>query len=99
MSSILIWVLYDISDDKKRNRVAKYCKKAGLLRVQKSAFLGKLEKSRFDELSEQCKEIINEDEDSLYLFPFCEDDFKKIKVHGQGFDRKLVNDEQLQQFF
>ena len=95
----MVWVIYDITEDKQRNRVAKYCKQAGLIRVQKSVFLGSLERSRFDELSERCKEEIDEDTDSLYLFPFCEDDFKKIKVHGQGFDKKLVNDEILQQFF
>jgi len=97
--AILVWVLYDIAEDKPRNRVAKLCKKAGLIRVQKSAFLGKLERNRFDELSEACLEQIDEDTDSLYLFPFCEEDFKKIKVYGQGFDKKLVNDELLQQFF
>jgi len=94
-----VWVIYDITEDKQRNRVAKYCKQAGLIRVQKSVFLGSLERNRFDELSEMCKEEINKDTDSLYLFPFCEDDFKKIKVHGQGFDKKLVSDDILQQFF
>ena len=96
---LLVWVLYDISDNAKRSRVAKHCKQAGLIRVQKSAFLGQLERNRFDELSEMCREEIDEDKDSLYLFPFCEEDFKKIKVHGQGFDRKLVSDDILQQFF
>ena len=94
-----VWVIYDITENKQRNRVAKYCKQAGLIRVQKSVFLGSLELNRFDELSEMCKDEINEDTDSLYLFPFCEDDFKKIKVHGQGFDKKLVSDDILQQFF
>jgi CRISPR-associated protein, Cas2 family len=96
---MLVWVLYDISDDGKRNRVAKRCKQAGLIRVQKSAFLGKLERNRFDELSELCKSEIDGEKDSLYLFPFCDEDFKKVKVHGQGFDRKLVSDDILQQFF
>lgn len=96
---MLVWVLYDITDNAKRSRVAKHCKQAGLIRVQKSAFLGKLERNRFDELSEMCREVIDEDTDSLYLFPFCEEDFKKVKVHGQGFDRKLVSDDILQQFF
>ena len=97
--SMLIWVIYDITEDKKRNRVAKHCKQAGLIRVQKSVFLGSLERNRFDELSEMCKEEIDENTDSIYIFPFCEEDFKKIKVHGQGFDKKLVSDEILQQFF
>ncbi len=99
MSSILTWIIYDIVENKKRNKVAKACKKAGLVRVQKSVFLGRLESSRFDELGEICREIIDEEEDSVYLFPFCQEDFRRIKVLGQGFDKKLVNEEILAKFF
>jgi len=97
--SVLVWILYDISDDALRSKVAKICKQYGLLRVQKSAFLGRLEKNRFDELAERCRDLINEDSDSVYLFPFCQEDFRQVKVLGQGFDKKLVNDEVLEQFF
>jgi CRISPR-associated protein Cas2 len=65
----------------------------------KSAFLGRLKLSRLDELSEKCRDLIDEDVDSLYLFPFCQEDFKRIKVLGQGFDKKLVNEELLAKFF
>jgi len=99
MSDILTWVVYDIADDKVRGKVAKACKKQGLIRVQKSVFLGKLEWTRFDELSEICQDLIDEEKDSVYLFPFCQDDFRKINVLGQGFDKKLVNDELLAKFF
>jgi len=97
--SVLTWIVYDIVENKTRTKVAKVCKKAGLIRVQKSVFLGRLEWNRFDELGEQCRSIINEDTDSLYVFPFCQEDFRRIKVLGQGFDRKLVNDEILAMFF
>ena len=97
--SVLVWIVYDITEDKVRNRVAKACKKYGLVRVQKSVFLGKLERNRFDELGEKCLNLINEEEDSLYLFPFCQEDLKGIKVLGQGFDKELVNDEILAKFF
>jgi CRISPR-associated protein Cas2 len=97
--SVLVWIIYDIVEDKKRTKVAKSCKKIGLIRVQKSVFLGKLEWNRFDELAEKCRELIDEKVDSVYLFPFCQEDFRQVKVLGQGFDRKLVNDEVLAQFF
>ena len=97
--SVLTWVIYDITGDKARTKVARECKKAGLIRVQKSVFLGKLEYTRFDELGEKCLDLIDEKTDSLYLFPFCQEDFSRIKVLGQGFDRKLVNDEILSKFF
>ena len=96
---ILTWILYDIADDKVRAKVAKACKKAGLIRVQKSIFLGRLKWSRFDELHAMFDELIDRDQDKVYLFPFCQDDFKQIKVLGQGFDKKLVNDEVLSRFF
>jgi len=99
MTSVLVWVIYDIVDDKMRSRVAKTLKKAGLIRVQKSVFLGKLESNRFDELGEQCLNLIDEAKDSVYLFPFCQEDFRRIQVLGQGFDKKLVNDEILAKFF
>ena len=97
--SILVWLIYDIVENKPRTKVAKECKKAGLIRVQKSVFLGKLESSRFDELSEKCLDLIDAETDSLYMFPFCQEDFRNIRVHGQGFDEKLVNDEILAKFF
>ena len=99
MTSVLVWIIYDIVEDRARAKVAKACKQYGLERVQKSAFLGKLKMNRFDELSEKCLDLINEDEDSVYIFPFCQDDFKKIKVLGQGFDKKLVNEEIISKFF
>jgi len=97
--SVLVWIIYDISEDKIRSKVSKACKRYGLERVQKSAFLGKLEASRFDELTEKCRSLIDEKVDSVYLFPFCQEDFRRVKVLGQGFDRKLVNDELLAKFF
>ena len=97
--SVLVWIIYDIVEDKPRTRLAKKLKKYGLQRVQKSVFLGRLESSRFDEISEICIDLIDEETDSVYIFPFCQDDFRKIKVLGQGFDKKLVNDEILAKFF
>ncbi len=97
--AVLVWIIYDIVEDKVRSRVARACKQYGLERVQKSAFLGKLESNRFDELSEKCRSLIDEKVDSVYLFPFCQEDFKKVKVLGQGFDKKLVNEELLAKFF
>ena len=99
MSSILAWVMYDIAENKVRNKLAKVCKKYGLTRVQKSIFLGRLDTNRFDELAEHCLDLMDEETDSVYLFPFCQDDFRRIQVLGQRFDKKLVNDEILSKFF
>jgi len=99
MVSALAWIMYAISENKPRAKLSKLCKKYGLTRVQKSIFLGKLDTSRFDELTEHCQGLIDDETDSVYLFPFCQEDFKRIQVLGQGFDKKLVNDEILSKFF
>ncbi len=90
---MLTWIIYDIVNDRSRGRVAKACKNKGLYRVQKSAFLGNINKNQLDELRIMCEDIINKDVDSVYIFPMCEDDFKKVKLLGQAFDKKLVTDE------
>lgn len=95
----LLWVIYDITDDRTRNRVAKACKGKGLYRVQKSAFLGTLNRNQLDELKMMCEELIDSSVDSVYIFPMCEDDFKKVKLLGQAFDKKLVSAEILAKFF
>lgn len=95
----LLWVIYDITIDKTRGRVAKACKGKGLYRVQKSAFLGTLNRNQLDELKMMCEDLIDSDVDSVYIFPMCKDDFKKVKLLGQAFDKKLVSAELLAKFF
>lgn len=89
----LVWIIYDIVEDKPRTKIAKRCKEAGLYRVQKSVFLGTLERNRLDELRLQIEELADKEVDSVYLFPMCEGDFKKVILLGQAFDKKLVTDE------
>ncbi|MEI2761578.1 CRISPR-associated endonuclease Cas2 [Methanothrix soehngenii] len=87
---MLVWVIYDISENRYRSRVAKICKNYGLFRVQKSAFLGDLNRNESDSLTLECEATI-EESDSVYVFPMCEDCFDKIKLIGAGFDRDLVS--------
>lgn len=96
---MLVWVIYDIVKNKTRSRVAIYCKGYGLYRVQKSVFLGTLNKNEIDELSLQCDNIIDKSEDSVYIFPMCDEDFKKVKLLGQAFDKKMVKDEIIAKLF
>jgi len=90
---MLVWVVYDIVNDRVRTKVAKTCKGYGLYRVQKSAFLGDINRNQIDELVLRCKEITNTEKDSVYIFPMCEEDFKKVKMIGIPFDKDLVADE------
>lgn len=97
-STMITWVIYDIVDNRTRTRIARACKGAGLYRVQKSVFLGNLNRNDIDELALKCEELIKKDKDSVYIFPLCEDDFKKVKLLGQAFDKDLVSDEIISKF-
>jgi CRISPR-associated protein Cas2 len=89
---MLTWVVYDITKDRTRTRVAKRCLDMGLYRVQKSIFLGDLAANRVEEILLFSEEMLDMDTDSVYIFPMCREDFEKVRVVGQGFDRALVAD-------
>jgi CRISPR-associated protein Cas2 len=93
--SMLTWVIYDISNDRTRAKIAERCKDFGLYRVQKSVFLGDLESNRMDEVLLFSEELLNLKTDALYVLPMRREDFDKVRVLGQGFDRNLVTDEVL----
>ncbi|MEA2051410.1 MAG: CRISPR-associated endonuclease Cas2 [Euryarchaeota archaeon] len=95
---MLVWVIYDISGDRIRGRIAQICKGYGLYRVQKSAFLGDLNKNELDAIALECEELI-EESDSVFVFPLCDDCFKKIKLIGEGFDKELVSDKVVTKIF
>lgn len=96
---MLVWVIYDIIKNKVRTRVAKACLSAGIYRVQKSVFLGDLNLNQIDQLGLKIEALVDLNKDSVYIFPMCQDDFKKVKLLGQAFDKKLVTDEIRTKFF
>ncbi len=95
---MICWVMYDIKDDRARNKVAKACEKIGLYRVQYSVFLGSLEKTEVDTLQIQIEEYINPDNDSVYIFPMSKDELRDTVLLGQAFDKKMITDEVKQLF-
>ncbi|MGM0500494.1 MAG: CRISPR-associated endonuclease Cas2 [Bacillota bacterium] len=90
---MLVWFIYDIVKDKPRKKISDKAIELGLKRVQKSVFLGKLENSVADELLLYSENQINPDKDSVYLFPMCQEDFKKVEILGKAFDKARANDE------
>ena len=52
-----------------RERLKKIGKNKGLYRVQKSIFLGLLNKNQKDELKIMMERIVDKDTDSIYIFP------------------------------
>lgn len=96
---MIAWVLYDIQNDRARTRVAKYCKQAGLHRVQYSVFLGTLDANAKDTLALQIEAEIDLDKDKVYLFPMSRDELHRTVMLGQAIDQKRVTDQVHALFF
>ena len=85
--------MYDIKNDRIRTKIAKACEQSGLNRVQYSVFLGTIETNAKDSLQLQIEELMNENEDSVYIFPMSKDELRATILLGQAFDKKMVTDE------
>jgi len=96
---LLVWVIYDITDNGIRHKVSGRCKNYGLYRVQMSVFLGDLNSNDRNSLAIECEELIDTERDSVYVFPMDEQSFKQVKLIGQAFDKELVSDEIITKFF
>lgn len=90
-----IWIIYDIESsvpgNRRRRKIIKEIEQFGLYRVQKSVFFGNIERNRFDELVLFSEELIDQEKDSVYLFPMCNEDFNSVRIIGQGFDKDMVS--------
>lgn len=96
---MIAWVMYDIENDRARTRVAKYCKQAGLSRVQLSVFLGSIEADEKDTLQLKIEEEIDEEKDKVYIFPMNKNQLQSSILLGQAFDKKMITDEVHALFF
>ena len=56
---MMTWFIYDITDDRNRSRLIKIAQKHGLYRVQKSVFLGNIEKDEIDQIIKESKKVID----------------------------------------
>ncbi|MAX82186.1 MAG: CRISPR-associated endonuclease Cas2 [Crocinitomicaceae bacterium] len=96
---MIVWVVYDIKKDKARTKIAKACKQAGLYRVQYSVFLGVLNDNQKDALELELEDWMNEETDSVYIFPMSKNELKDTVLLGQAFDKDFVTDEVKALFF
>jgi len=96
---MIVWVLYDIKNDKARTKVSKICKHSGLYRVQYSCFLGTLNKNEKDSLQLEIESLLDDAVDKVYIFNMSKDELKSCAMLGQAFDEKLISDEVRSLFF
>lgn len=76
-------VIYDISDDDTRLKVAKICKRFGLSRIQKSAFLGELTSSKRKELTLKLRKTLGGKRGNIQIFIICRPDFAMREIIGE----------------
>lgn len=80
-------VIYDIVEDKTRNKIAEVCKDYGLHRIQWSAFMGMTDRNRREELMLKLKRTLGKTEGNIQMFVICEKDLrfkKEINVGSPG---------------
>ena len=76
-------VAYDISDDRRRARVAAVLQAYGD-RIQRSVFVCTLEAGLLAEVRSRMADIINPDTDSVYVFRQCAACWEAMGIHGQA---------------
>ncbi len=96
---MILWILYDIENDRARTKVSKYCQQAGLSRVQYSVFLGTIDHQRKDTLVLQIAEVIDDAKDKVYMLPMSRDEIREATCLGQALDQNLVTDQVQALFF
>lgn len=76
-------IVYDISNDKRRKKVADLLEGYGE-RVQYSVFECVLDKGRYRQLRDRLKKRINLEEDSIRIYPIVKSSLSKVKTWGAG---------------
>lgn len=76
-------LIYDIEDDNLRTRTANICLDYGLERIQFSAFFGKLNRNRRQELSLRLQRELGGKSARVRIIPVCEQDLKDMWVLDQ----------------
>jgi CRISPR-associated endonuclease Cas2 len=89
---MLFFVMYDIEDHKVRHHVAKYLKKQGCTRVQKSIFLGNASMKLYREIGDTLREVnsLYTNGDSIMVLPVTKESMVQLSVIGKDLDYNMV---------
>lgn len=83
------WLIYDITNNKIRSKIASKCKNYGFFRVQKSSFIGNLNKNRAEMLFLEIKELELKPEDCIFMIPACKSCFLEREIIGKLDEERL----------
>lgn len=76
-------IVYDITDDGLRYKVAEVLKDYGLTRIQYSAFIGFLRRNKLNSLIYDLKSIIGDSDENVQIYPICDTCFKGRREIGK----------------
>ena len=76
-------LIYDIEEDRLRTRISDVCLDYGLERIQFSAFFGKLNRNRRQELAMKLQNELGNESGRLRIIPVCEQDLKDMWILDQ----------------
>lgn len=85
---MLTLVIYDITNDAIRTKIAHTCKGYGLTRVQKSAFLGELNRNMREKLEIDIKRILGQEVGNVQFYPLCEMCYRLRRYVGENYEIK-----------
>ena len=80
---VSVLVLYDVEDDRIRLRLADLCLNYGLVRIQFSAFLGKINRNRRQELCLRIQDLLANKSARVRVIPIMEDAVKEMWILDQ----------------
>ncbi len=86
-----VLVVYDIANDSLRSKIAEILKDFGLMRIQKSAFIGYLSSQERKDLEKVLSRKSLEGNDRIDIFPICDRDLRfhsRIKHDGIYYGEK-----------
>ncbi len=74
--TLKVLVVYDITEDSLRMRIAEILKDLGLVRIQKSAFIGEMTSQEREDMEEVLRRQNLGPSDRIDIFPICDRDLK-----------------------
>jgi CRISPR-associated endonuclease Cas2 len=100
-AKMIYFIMYDIENNKIRTQIAKYLKKKGCIRVQKSIFLASTERTVFNEIHKTIREVqeVYDNYDSIFFVPVSVDQLRAMKIVGQSFSYELITGSKNTLFF
>jgi len=79
-------VIYDITDDRLRTRVAKALMDYGCVRIQKSAFYGSMNHNTREKLRLRLEKLMHDQEGNIQFYPMCSKCFGLMESIGEIYD-------------